>query len=380
MDIFKRRLDLKKLLEKKSYFLLGPRSTGKTFLLQQQLPQAKIYDLLDNDTFNRLTRRPKILEEELEREDRLVVVDEVQRLPSLLDEVQKLIQTRAVRFLLTGSSARKLKRGGANLLGGRAWMASLFPLTFSEIPGFDLINYFNRGGIPPVYLSSYPTEELRNYVALYLREEVQAEALTRNIGGFARFLDVMALQNGEELNYQGIASDAGVPARTVLNYVQILEDTLLGFQVSSFGATLKRKAISRSKFFFFDIGVVNALAHRGEIKSKSELFGRCFEHFLFLELRAYLSYENQDLPLQYWRSTSGYEVDCVIGKEWALKFKATNLVLDRHLSGLRALREEKLIKNFAVVSLDSYKRKMGDIWVYPWREFLTNLWNRKIQF
>jgi uncharacterized protein len=378
MESIQRQLNLPDLLKKKSFFLLGPRSTGKTFLIQAQLPSLKKYDLLDTETYGRLARRPKLLEEELGPKDKYVVVDEIQRLPVLLDEVQRLIQTRQAHFLLTGSSARKLKRGGANLLGGRAWMASLFPLTSAEIPQFDLIHYVNRGGLPPVHLSSSPQEELRSYVDLYLREEIQAEALTRNLGAFARFLDVMALQNGEELHYQAIASDCGVPARTVQNYVQILEDTLLGFQVPSYDATRKRKAISRSKFFLFDIGVVNTLAQRGEIRPKSELFGKCFEHFLMLEIRAFLGYERKHVPLQYWRSTSGFEVDCVIGQEWALEFKSTELVSDHHLKGLKALKEEKLVKNYAVVSRDTKKRTVDGILIYPWREFLENLWGGKI--
>jgi len=375
---FNRHLDIAQLLRKKSFFLLGPRSVGKTFLIQQKLPQAKIFDLLDSETYGRLARRPKILEEELQPKDKVVVIDEIQRLPILLNEVQKLIQNKSIRFLLTGSSARKLKRGGANLLGGRAWMTSLSPLSFVEIPDFNLQRYLNHGGLPAIYLSSYPQDELRNYVNLYLREEIQAEALTRNIGGFARFLDVMALQNGEELNYQGISSDAGVPARTVQNYVQILEDTLLGFQVPSFRKSIKRKAITRSKFFLFDVGIVNALAQRGAIRPKSELFGKAFEHFLTLELRSYLNYEGKNEQLQYWRSTSGFEVDCLIGTKWALEFKSTDLASERHLRGLKSLKEEKLVKNFALISLDPKKRKVGDIWIYPWREFLTDLWNNKL--
>jgi uncharacterized protein len=204
-----------------------------------------------------------------------------------------------------------------------------------------------------------------------------AKALTRNLSAFIRFLDIMALQNGEELNYQGIASDSGVPAKTVQNYIQILEDTLIEFQVQPLGMTLKRKAITRSKFFF-DIGVVNTLSQRGEIKEKSELFGRAFEHFLMMEFRAYLLYERSPHALQYWRSTSGFEVDCVIGKEGAFEFKSTDLAQNRHLKGLQALKEEKIIKNYALISQDPQKRIVDGITIYPWHEFLSDLWNRKI--
>lgn len=268
--------------------------------------------------------------------------------------------------------------GFGNLLGGRAWEAHLFPLSCSEMPDFDLMKYLNRGGLPHVYLSEDPVEELKSYVNLYLRDEVMAEALVRRVEGFARFLDVMALQNGEELHYQGLSSDAGVPARTIQNYVQILEDTLIGFSVPSFMATRKRKAITRAKFFLFDVGVVNTLAHRGAIEPRSELFGKSFEHFLRLELRAFLSYRRLGLPLQYWRSTSGFEVDCVVADSLALEFKSSDCVSERHLRGLRALREEEMVREYAAVSLDPAVREVDGIKIYPWREFLAALWGGEI--
>ncbi len=377
MTKYDRQLTLPKLLEKKSFFLFGPRSTGKTFLIHEQLSRARVYDLLDNDVFGRLAKRPKILGEEALEPDSLIVIDEIQKLPSLLDEVHRLIESRNIRFLLTGSSARKLKRGGVNLLGGRAWEANLFPLSFSEIPDFDLLRYLNRGGLPHIYLSDNYQEELKSYVNLYLREEVMAEALVRKVDQFSRFLDVMALQNGEELHYQGLAGDSGVPARTIQNYVRILEDTLVGFSVPSFGATRKRKAITRSKFFLFDIGVVNNLAHRGEIQPRSELFGKSFEHFLMLELRACLSYQRLEFPIQYWRSVSGFEVDCVVGDRLAVEFKSSDCVTERHLRGLKALREEGLVRDYAVVSLDPAVRKVDGITIYPWKQFLMDIWGGK---
>ena len=366
------------LMSASSHFLFGPRSTGKTYLVRKQLPDVKVYDLLDSDVFSRLARRPKVLGEELTAADKIVVIDEIQKLPVLLDEVHRLIETKGTRFLLTGSSARKLRRGGSNLLGGRARQAYLYPLCFPEIPQFDLITYLNRGGIPRIFPLKDYEDELRGYADLYLREEITAEALVRNISQFARFLDVMALQNGEELNFENIASDCGVPARTLQNYVQILEETLIGFPVHSFRATKKRKAITRSKFFLFDVGVANVMAQRGEIKPHSELFGKCFEHFMFLELRAYLGYRRKPQPLQYWRSTSGFEVDCVVGDRLAIEFKSSDMVSERHLRGLRALREEGIVKNFAVVSLDPQKRVVDGITIYPWCEFLAALWGDKI--
>lgn len=305
-------------------------------------------------------------------------LDEIQKIPSLLDEIHRLIERRIGPFLLTGSSARKLRHGDANLLGGRAWQAHLFPLTSTEIPDFNLVQYLNRGGLPHIYGSDQSGEELQNYVSLYLKEEVKEEALTRRMGDFARFFDVMGIQNGEELNFENISSDCGVKAKTVQNYIEILEDTLIGFQVPAFRKTKSRKAITRSKFFLFDVGVVNALAERGDIRSKSELFGKAFEHFMTLELRAYLSYRNLRGPLQYWRSTSGFEVDTIVGNHLALEFKSTDCVVEKQLRGLRALRDEGLIRHFAVVSLDPELRRIDEITVYPYMKFLKQLWGNQI--
>lgn len=375
--IFTRKLLLPPLLAKKSFFLFGPRSTGKSTLIQTQLPKAKIYDLLDDEVYSRLLRRPKLLMEENEKE-KVIVIDEIQKLPKLLDEAHRLIEKQKIHFLLTGSSSRKLKRGLANLLGGRAWQASLFPLTYSEIPNFKLIQYLNRGGLPHIYQSQDYTEELNNYVSLYLREEIASEGLVRKLDNFAHFLDFVALSNGEEINYANIASDAGVPVKTLQNYFQILEDTLIGFQLPAFTKTKKRKAITRSKFYLFDIGVCNKISRRGTILPKSELFGKAFEHFLLLELRAYLSYQRKDLGLYYWRSTSQFEVDCIIGQELACEFKATETVTERHLKGLLALKEEGLVKKYCVVSNDPVERILQGIAILPWEKFLTKLWSGQI--
>jgi predicted AAA+ superfamily ATPase len=375
MESYKRILDLNALLQKKSFFLFGPRSTGKTTLIHQQLPDAKVYDLLDAEVFARLVRRPKLLLEENPSPSRIIAIDEIQKLPSLLDEIHRLIARYNMRFLLTGSSARKLKRGAANLLAGRAWQAALFALTWREIPAFDLLTYLNTGGLPHIYGNPDAGEELDSYVSLYLQEEVQAEALTRNIQGFAQFLDAIALCNGEEINYQSLASDCGVLARTLKNYVEILQDTLIGYCLSPFTLTKKRKAITRQKHFLFDVGVVNSLCQRGEIRPRSELFGKAFEHFIINEVRAYVSYQRLRHRLQYWRSTSGFEVDLIVGQEMAIEIKSASLVSDKHLKGLRALKEEGLVKNYGVVSLDPEVRTTRDgVTIYPWAHFLRRLW------
>jgi uncharacterized protein len=374
--MYQRTLDLKALLDEKSFFLLGPRATGKSTLIERQLPEAQVYDLLDAEVYGRLLRRPKLLEEE-HIPGRIVAIDEIQKLPTILDEVHRLISRKKMRFLLTGSSARKPRRGASNLLAGRAWEARLFPLTWRELgPDFDLATFMSRGGLPDVYGGKRPDEELRSYTSLYLREEVQAEALTRSLPAFARFLDIMALSNGEEINYQGLASDCGTSPGTVRNYLEILEDTMIGFSLPGYVATRKRKAIQRAKHYFFDVGVAGALARRGPVALRSEAFGRALEHFFIQELRAFLSYARIDQPLCYWRSLSKLEVDVVIGDQLALEIKATDLVSGKHLKGLRALKEEGLQRRFAVVSLDPSRRTTDDgIEIWPWADFLRALWD-----
>jgi predicted AAA+ superfamily ATPase len=375
---FSRQLNLSKTLESRSAFLFGPRGTGKSTLIRNTYPDARYYDLLQEQTYLRLMRDPSVLAQENPSPSQLIIIDEVQKLPKILDEVQRLIFEKQHRFLLTGSSARKLKHSGANLLGGRARELHLFPLVSTEIPDFDLTHFLNRGGLPLVYRSDEPLEDLSSYVSLYLREEIAAEALTRKVDQFSRFLDIMALGNGEELHYQNLSSDSGVPAKTIQNYIEILEDTLLGFKVPPFDRTEKRKPIARSKFYLFDIGITRSLAKRGELALGSELYGRAFEHFIALELRAALDYLRTGADLKYWRTKSGFEVDLIVGSELALEIKATTQVTDRHLKGLRALREEKALKKYWIVSLDSHRRTLDGIEILPWKEFLQILWAGQI--
>lgn len=375
--MFERFINLNHLLKKKSFFLFGPRGTGKTTLIRHTLPEATIIDLLEIKTYRDYLKNPSLISEQ--KLQPIVVIDEVQKLPEILDEVHRLIELKGLTFLLTGSSARKLKRGGANLLAGRAWWADMFPLTSSEIPDFDLLTYLNRGGLPAVYSSSDYIEELRAYTALYLKEEIRDESLTRNVAQFSEFLDLTALSNGEEINFQSMAGDCGVSPNSIKNYIQILEDTLVAFQLKAFTKTRKRKAISRSKIYFFDIGITNSLANRGEIKKGSELFGRAFEHFILMEVRAFLSYTRKNINMCYWRSTSQFEVDLILDRHWGIEIKGTTSTQDKHLKGIRALKEEGIIQNFAVVSQDRYERKTKDnITIFPWKKFLEKLWNGHI--
>jgi predicted AAA+ superfamily ATPase len=362
----------------KSYFLFGPRSTGKSTLIDEQLKKdAIIFDLLERDTYKRLLDNPSLLSQvDLSK---IIVIDEIQKIPSLLDEVHRIIQRHGTKFLLTGSSARKIKRGGANLLAGRAWETFMFPLVSEEIPNFDLERYLTRGGLPQVVDSEYWQKELKAYVSLYLREEIVGEALTRNIEAFSEFLDLVAKSNGNEINYQGFASDCGVSLNTIKSYFEILEDTLIGVKLPAYTKTKKRKAITRAKHYLFDPGIVNAICDQGEVTAKSQAFGGLFEQFIFLETRAANVYLDYDEKLTYWRSTSQQEVDLIIGDKLAIEVKGTSKIHSKHMKGLRALKEEGLIENYMVVSLDTFEQKSEDgIRCLHWKDFLDLLWAKKL--
>lgn len=381
MKYYQRILNLKSDAKKKSLFLFSPRQTGKTTLLKQTFPQAPFYNLLLADVFFRLSQRPQLIREELEaapqKAKQPIIIDEIQKLPILLDEVHYLIEEKGCRFILTGSSARKLKTSSANLLGGRAWMRHLYPLTTKELGQYDLNRILNFGALPSIYNSPDPYEDLAAYAGLYLKEEVQAEGLVRHIEGFSRFLRTAALVNTELLNFENVASDAQVPSRTVREYFLILQDTLIGFLLEPYKKTKNRKAVSTAKFYFFDVGVCNFLAERTNIKPKTELFGKVLEHFIFTEIRAYLDYSKDHRPLNFWRSTGGYEVDFVIGDDVAIEVKASSLVTEKHLKGLHALNEDVKFKKNIVVSLDAKPRRVSGIEILPVSEFLDRLWSHK---
>lgn len=378
MEEYRRRIDLSKRAQKRSVFLFGPRQTGKTFLLRRLFPDAPFYNLLLADQFSRFTRNPSLLREELTaKKDGItgpVIIDEVQKLPSLLDEVHNLIETHGFRFILTGSSARKLKRGGANLLGGRAWTRHLYPLVSDEIPGFDLMRAINFGTLPSIYQSEYPEEDLAAYCGSYLREEIQAEGAVRRIENFSRFLQTAALVNTELVNFESVARDAQVPARTVREYFTILEDTLIGTLVHPFRRTIHRKSVAAAKYYFFDIGVCNHLAGRRMIEPHTELFGKSFEQFIFTELRSFLDYSNDRRPLTFWRDYTAQEVDFIIGDEVAIEVKSSRMVNEKHTKSLRMFSEAVRPKHSIVVSMDTAPRLLGTIQVLPWREFLGRLW------
>lgn len=373
---YKRILNINRLLQNKSIFLLGPRQTGKSTFLAKTHPEALVFSLLEADVFRDLSANPELLRQRLRPTDLLIAVDEIQKLPALLDEVQRILDlNRDLRFILTGSSARKLKRGGANLLAGRAWTCHMHPLVFPEIGEGRLTDRINRGSLPAVIDSPLPHEDLKAYVGTYLQEEIRAEALTRSIENFSRFLTVAGLSNGKIVNFTKAGNDAQVPPRTIREYYQVLEDTLLVHQLPPFQKTKKRKPVATSKYYFFDVGVANHLMNRREILPGSPEFGETLEHLIFLELKAYFDYERIDLPLTFWRTQTKLEVDFLLGAAVAVEVKGTEHVSDADLKGLRALSEETKLKRRIVVSREKTSRATDDgIEILPVEEFLKLLW------
>lgn len=364
-----------------SVFLWGARQVGKTTLLEQLYPEVRYYDLLKANEFERFFRRPEILGEELEsmKEGELVIIDEIQKVPQLLDEIHALIHKKKIRFILSGSSPRKIIRSGANLLGGRAVKKILFPLVSAEIPDFDLIKAINNGMIPRHYMVNNPWERFSAYIGVYLNEEIREEALSRNLKSFSRFLEVAALSNGEMIVYKNIAQDCGIDHRTVKDYFEILNDTLIGYLIPGFTATTKRRAIQAPKFYFFDVGIVNYLLNRKNLLPGNESFGHSFEHFIFQEIMAFLGYTQSSERITYWRTSSGYEVDIIIGNgRIAIEIKSTDEVKSRHLKGLKAFKEDFPQARTIIVSLDKYPRIMNGVEIIPAEQFLKALWNSDI--
>ena len=378
MDI-RRILQLAPLLAMKSFFLFGPRATGKTTLIRQQLAEtATIIDLLDSRYFLRLSSAPHELESIIAAAPAgIIVIDEIQRIPELLNEIHRLIESQNLTFLLTGSSARKLRRGKANLLAGRVWSAGMFPLIYQEIIDFNLERYLHYGGLPAVYLSEYPEEELDAYVNTYLKEEILAEGLIRRLPPFSRFLKTIALANGEMINFTKLANDCQVPPSTATEYVALLEDTLVGFLLPAWTESKKRKAIKTGKFYFFDPGITHILAGTEALDRNSNLYGKSFEQFICMELRAYLSYTRKKLTLTYWRSKNGHEVNFLLGTKTAIEVKATKKISSNDLKGLKYLKEEGVFQNFILVSQDPISTLTDNILTIPWQKFLSDLWKDK---
>lgn len=374
-----RRLFQLDFTARKSAFLWGPRKVGKSYWIRQTLPHATVIDLLKTDVFAEYVVRPALLRERFGHHQGLLVLDEVQKVPALLDEVHWLMENRGLQFLLTGSSARKLRRGHANLLGGRAWRRTMVPLSCLEVEDFDLERVMVSGLLPPHYLSPQPLEDLRAYVADYLKEEIAAEALVQNMPAFGEFLRVAAVTSSELLNYSNVAREAGLSQKAVRAYFEILEDTHLGFRVPPWKRSSNRRMILTEKFYLFDVGVANYLMRRRP-RTGSPEFGKSFEHYILMELRAFQAYAEPDMPLYFWRASSGQEVDFILGqKAAAIEIKASARVHEGDIAHLRALLEDGPIGHCLIVCLERQPRELAhNIHVLPWRLFVEKLWSREL--
>ncbi len=376
----KRRLKLVKLLEDRSCFLFGPRQTGKTSLLRELLPKATYINLLEMDTYADLSSRPQLLRERAENSDGLILIDEVQRIPELLNEVHNLIESKRIRFLLTGSSARALRKRGVNLLGGRARSYHLHPFSWCELgEQFNLNEALSTGLLPGIYFSRDKQADLRAYVGDYLREEIAAEGAVRNIPAFSRFLHVAGHCHGQIVNYEKIANDSRTPSSTVRAYFQIIRDTLIGYNLEAWRKGSKRKEATSSKFYFFDNGVAQHLQNRRHLALGTPEYGVAFEAYVFHEMKTFIDYEAPNTTINFWRTTTNIEVDFVLDNRVAVEVKASGLVATSDLKGLKAIREEsKELTRFIVVSLEPFRRVIDGIEIVPFTEFLDELWSGKL--
>jgi predicted AAA+ superfamily ATPase len=370
---------------KLSFFLFGPRQTGKSTLVRERFAGEKMWtvDLLNNDVFLHYARDPHLFrleaEKQFKREDiRVVFVDEVQKVPALLDEVHGLIESfPGRRFILTGSSARKLRRGGANLLAGRAVERHLFPLTYAELgDSFDFDEVILNGSLP-VLLDRSPEEKrdmLRAYVHTYLREEIKSEGLARNVGDFSRFLEVAAAQCGEQVSFSAVARECGVSVHTVQTYYGILEDTLVGLRLLPWRKSVRKRLSLQPKFYFFDMGVTNAVNRRLQEPPDPLTKGRLFEQFIVLEVHRRLAYRGSEAALFFWRTSNGAEVDVLIERHGriraAVEVKLSPRVAGANLTGLRSFREDHPDVPLFLVNTGRNAVDVEGVSILPWREFM----------
>lgn len=383
----KRNIDLSQILKNKSLFLFGPRQTGKTSYIKNQLTIEPVlkYNLFNANVFLDLSSDPSLIRKTVEAydyKDCLIVIDEIQELPILLNEVQLMIDERNIKFLLTGSSPRKLKRQSCNLLGGRARWKNFNALSYFELlnnnisPNLNLI--LNNGLVPSIYLSDDPEEDLISYTSLYLTQEIKAEGITRKLLDFTRFLKVAALSNSKEINYTKIANDAQTNNQAVMQWFGVLEDTLLGFFLEPYRKLETRKSISRKKFYFFDTGVARVLKHGPKINSSTDTdFGEYFEQFIILEIKKYIDYKNPRTQINYIRTNTGFEIDCLLNKEIAIEIKSSNKINERHYKNLKLLNETYIKRKIIVCTTDTYYIEKN-IEIMPYRFFINKLWNDEI--
>ena len=374
-----------------SIFLWGARNSGKSTYLHRHFPDSTYYDLLQTDLYLKFLKEPFSLREEIlqlpqEALSRPIIIDEVQKVPLLLNEVHWLIENhRPCHFILCGSSARKLRATSAHLLAGRAWRVHFYPFVYPEIDHFDLLRALTHGLLPVSYFSHQPRRFLKSYIQDYLVEEIQKEAVVRNLAGFSRFLDAMALTHGEMTNFVNVSRDCGVDAKTVKEYYDILVDTLVGYRIDPFHKLGKRDVITATpKFYLFDVGVAGFLRKRTLEALKGHEAGAAFEHWILTELIAYRGLNDLDFSISYWRTKSDLEVDFILGDgEVAIEVKISNHVERKDLRGLEAFVEEHQPKQAYCVSLTPRAKKItlsnGSVVVdLPWQDFVQKLWNQEL--
>jgi len=365
---------------KDHFFLLGPRGTGKTWWVRECFPEAMRVDLLDPETMRVLSARPERLRERLDAASGVtqVVIDEVQKLPDLLEVAHSLIEEkRGIQFIFTGSSARKLRRGGVNLLGGRAARRALHPFMAAEMgKGFQLDEALKLGMLPVVRGAREPEDLLRAYSGLYLREEVQAEGLVRNVGSFSRFLEAISFSQASVLNLANVARECQVNRKTVEGFLEILEDLLLAFRVPVFTRRAKRELAGHPKFYFFDTGVFRANRPAGPLDAPTEIDGLALEGLVAQHLRAWCDYSRGEHHLHYWQTRSKVEVDCVVYGEsglYALEVKNSSQVRKEDLRGLKNFAEDYPEARRFLIYRGKERLLIEGILCLPCEEFLRNL-------
>lgn len=361
-----------------SVFLFGARQTGKSTFLLDTFRDVPSFDLLDYELRSRFSKNPGLLGEILQDspDGSLVIIDEIQKVPELLDEVHRLMVRKNMRFILCGSSARKLKKSSSNTLGGRAVPLPFYPLVSAEVPDFNLVRAVTNGMIPRHYMVENAANRLKGYVEVYIKEEVVEEALVRDLDAFSRFVEVAAIMDGEILNYENIASDCGVSANTVKQYFRILYDTLIGYEIPAYTKALKRRLMQSPRFYYFDIGIVNYLTGRTSLKPGTAEFGHAFEHLVIQEIIAWLGYFGRKEKLSYWRTYTGIEVDAVIGDaRIAIEIKSANEVKPKHRKGLQEFAKDYPGARLILVSLDRLSRRSGDVECLYVMDFLRMMWS-----
>ena len=366
-------------IPKQSFFLFGPRGTGKSTWLRERLPDALYMDLLEPALHRRLSARPERLREALAGApgSANVVIDEIQQVPELLTVVHALLEEPSPpRFALTGSSARKLRRGGVDLLGGRALHRTLHPFMASELPDFNLEQALTLGLLPLVLAARDPTGVLDAYASLYLEQEVRAEGLTRNVGQFARFLEAVSFSHTSQLNAAAVARECEVERKVVSSYIGILEDLLLSFRLPVFRKRAKRATVVREKFYLFDAGVFRSLRPRGPLDRPEEIDGQALEGLVAQHLRAWAAYSGFDVRIYYWRTRGGSEVDFIVYGDTGLhafEVKNTSRVDPSDLRALKTFRNDYPEAEATLLYRGDERLRVGEVWCLPVRDFLRNL-------